>query len=56
MDRKQIAEKLEDVWDEIRSRSYYIVGVLLLVFFPFILVTPCAILSVPISIINSFYS
>ncbi len=56
MDRKQIAEKFEDVWDEIRSRSYYIVGVLLLVFFPFLLVTPGSILSEPFSILNSFYS
>ncbi|MFW9780427.1 MAG: branched-chain amino acid ABC transporter permease [Candidatus Heimdallarchaeota archaeon] len=55
MEKDKVIEKLEDIWDDIRDRGYYIIGVSLLFLFPLIIVTPSSRLPPPFTFLNSFF-
>lgn len=53
MDRKDFYEKIEDIWDSIKQRGYYILSFAILLFFPFIIVSS-GLTEIPI--ISDIYS
>ncbi|MFX0115465.1 MAG: branched-chain amino acid ABC transporter permease [Candidatus Hodarchaeota archaeon] len=49
-------EVVEDFWEDVKDRTYYILGVIILILIPLILAAPASDLPEPFSILNIFYS
>ena len=49
-------DRVEDLWQDVKDRGYYIVGVAILILAPFIVAAPAAKLPEPFSLLNPIYT